>query len=310
MGKTKIKLSDIATEMKISIATVSRILNNKPDVNPRTKEKVLRFLEEIGYTNENVPTRLKMIGIVCGFTDFNAFSEDHYDSILFSRIESIVSPLGYYALQINPDRLQPGKPHNNISQLLNSLDGLIWLEAEYTLEIDEIIKSFELPSVVVNHCSAEIDQHVVSSEHFNAASQAVQYLFNRGHRAIGFVGGHLNLNDHARRYEGYISKMESVGLETRTDWIIDDLLPPFYGEDAGREAMHRMLTIPEPPSAIILINDNIAIGAYSAAKELVFRIPEDVSFIGFDDFPFAPHLNPPLSSMRQETGILGELAAK
>ena len=300
-------LQDIATALGVSTATVSRAINGKPTVNPETRMRVLEYMQTAGMKRSVSVRRTDMIGIVGRFTDFGRFTEDHYFSCIADGILRRTGMLGYHSVIINPDTLTAEYTRLGRVQILDELEGLIWVQDEYTTRADEIIKNQNIPCVVINHCSETIDQFVVTSDHYAGARRVVEYLAGRGHEAIGFVGGKMDLQDHLLRYRGYTDGMESAGRSIEKEWIVDDITE--FGLEGGVEAMHRLLATQNPPTAVILTNDNLAAGAYQGAREMGLHVPEDVSFVGYDDFPFAPYLDPPLTSMRQELSLLSETAA-
>ena len=300
-------LQDIATALGLSTATVSRAINDKPTVNSETRTRVLEYIQNAGMKRAVSVRRSDMIGIVGRFTDFARFSEDHYFSCIADGILRRTGMLGYHSVIIDPDTLTAEYTRLGRVQVLDELEGLIWVQEEYTERVDTIVKNQNIPSVVINHCSETIDQYVVTSDHYAGTRRVVEYLAGRGHEAIGFVGGYMDLQDHMLRYRGYADGMEAAGQSIEKDWIVDDITE--FGREGGVEAMHRLLTTQNPPTAVILTNDNLAVGAYQGTREMGLRVPDDVSFVGFDDFPFAPYLDPPLTSMRQELSLLSETAA-
>jgi len=141
----------------------------------------------------------------------------------------------------------------------------------------------------------------VMSDNEGGAATAVRHLHALGHRRIATVTGMLDSRPGADRLRGYRAAVQATGLAYRDDYVA---YGDFYAE-SGREATERLLRLAEPPTAIFAASDLMAIGAIRAAAEVGLRVPEDLSIVGFDDIQLAPHVNPPLTTMRQDKLGLG-----
>jgi LacI family transcriptional regulator len=136
------------------------------------------------------------------------------------------------------------------------------------------------------------------------AITAVRHLHELGHRRIATITGMMDSRPGADRLRGYRTAVQQVGLAYRDDYVA---YGDFYAE-SGREATAKLLASDDPPTAIFAAADMMAIGAIRAAAELGLRVPEDLSVVGFDDIQLAPHVNPPLTTLRQDKLGLGAAA--
>jgi LacI family transcriptional regulator len=143
------------------------------------------------------------------------------------------------------------------------------------------------------------------SDNVDGAIQAVRHLHAAGHRRIATITGMIEKRPGIDRLRGYRAGLQELGLAYRDEYVA---YGDFYFE-SGRAATARLLALPEPPTAIFAGADLTALGAIRAATEAGLRIPEDLSVVGFDDIQIAPHVNPPLTTVRQDKSGLGRAAA-
>ncbi len=305
MGEARLNLRAISSQIKVSTATISRVLNDKPDVSPRTREKVLSHLKKIGYEPRTANGPLHLIGVVDTFSRHTLSS--YYLSGIIEAFDRKVRTYGYNSVLVPADQIlreMQALAHMNI---LKRLDGILWMEPIFTARLSRILSRHGVPCVVLNNCEEDVQIDVVESDNKSASRQAVEFLLDKGHTAIGFVGGWLHLTNHKDRFDAYKERMEQAGIKILEDWIIDDIT--LWNDEGGAEGFHRVLSRKQRPSAIVLCSDYLAVGAYRAAKEMGLTIPDDVSIVSFDDFPLAPYLDPPLTTFRQPLQEMGEIAA-
>ena len=302
----KLNLRSISSEIHVSTATVSRVLNNKPDVSEGTRKKVLAYLRKIGYPQRAADSSLHLVGIVDTFSRHTLSS--YYLSSIAEAFDRKVRAYGYNTVLIPSDQILRELrtyPHANI---LNRLDGILWMEPIFSTRFAAILSEHRVPCVVINNCEDDVRHiDVIESDNRSSSHQAVEFLLGKGHTAIGFVGGWLHLTNHRDRFAAYRQGMEKAGIEILEDWIIDDIT--LWNEEGGAEGLHRILSRKNRPSAVILCSDYLAVGAYRAAREMGLSIPADISIVSFDDFPLAQYLDPPLTTFRQPLQEMGELAA-
>jgi LacI family transcriptional regulator len=145
---------------------------------------------------------------------------------------------------------------------------------------------------------------IVTSDNVAGAEAAVRHLHDLGHRRIATITGMLESRPGADRLRGYRAAGQALGLAYRDEYVA---YGDFYAE-SGREQTARLLALPEPPTAIFAAADMMAIGAIRAVAEAGLRTPQDISIVGFDDIQLAPHVNPPLTTLRQDKLGLGGAA--
>jgi LacI family transcriptional regulator len=160
----------------------------------------------------------------------------------------------------------------------------------------------EIPCVAID---MELEgAEVVMSDNEAGAAAAVRHLHALGHRRIATITGMLESRPGIDRLRGYRNAIQALGLAYRDEYVA---YGDFYAE-SGREATAKLLALEEPPTAIFAAADMMALGAIRAAAEAGQRVPEELSIVGFDDIQLAAHLNPPLTTLRQDKLGLGAAA--
>jgi len=296
----------IAAELGLSIATVSRVLNNKPDVRDESRKRVLDFLRSVDYQPPVVSADLNLIGFVDSFQRHELNS--YYMSDLLTGAESHLHRHGYNIVLIHFDQIESELSSYGQSTILNKLKGLIWLEPMFDGFHADIVAKHRLPCVVVNNFTEGVAIDVVQSDNYHAGLRAIEYLAGQEHRSIAFVGGWLHLANHRDRLRGYLDGMRRFGLSVRDDWVIQDVVS--WDEHGGYEGTHRVLAGAKRPTAIMLCSDFLAAGAYAAIANEQLETPADISIVSFDDFPLAPYLHPPLTTFRQPLRDMARQAAE
>ena len=301
------RMKDIAEETGVSIATVSRVINNKPDVNPETRDRILDAIERHQYESRQPPhgaTGTTLIGFV---NDFRKYSlPSHYVSSLLAGSQSRASDHAYNVTMIDSAAIQKEMRWPGRYEIFENLSGVVWSMPIFDSPHDEFLRQRGLPYVVINNLREGVAAPLVESDNRTAIRQGVEYLVGMGHRRIGFVGGALDIANMRDRYDGYLHQMEAFDLEVNHDWIIDDLAA--VGTPNGIEGTWRLLGRRNLPTAIICANESVAMGAYEVLKARGIRIPEDISVLSFDDTPLSSVMQPPITTFRQHLVTMGERA--
>ncbi|HVE60118.1 MAG TPA: LacI family DNA-binding transcriptional regulator [Pyrinomonadaceae bacterium] len=309
-------LSDIAATVGVAPMTVSRVVNQNGYVSERTRERVLQALKELNYRRNGSARNLKRqctetIGLVLG--DIS----NPYSTELANAVRETLSARGF-SLFICISEHSAKEDIAAIGALVNhSVDGLIVATRsnkggdEY---LKEIVES-NVPVVVIGRDFQHADVDFVSTDNLLGGFEATRHLIDLGHRRIGFIGATLSGGSSLKRLQGYLKALEQYKipvderLVTGPKEAISEV-PGYSTEKIGYEGMKRLLSLPNPPTAVFARNDFTAIGAMTAIKESNLRIPEDIAIVGFDDIPIAVHTAPALTTVRQPMHLLGQLAAE
>jgi DNA-binding LacI/PurR family transcriptional regulator len=214
---------------------------------------------------------------------------------------------------------------NGFSVLVSNSDGDPAKEAEYlrTLRTERVagvilgptekanaeagaVLRAGIPLVTIDRRIAELELDAVTTDSDAGIAAAVEHLHQHGHRAIGFVGGPLDVSTGRRREEAFFGALRRLGLSTCSDWVAR----ADFREEGGHQAALAMLSSNNRPGALFVANEMMTLGALRAVRELRLRMPADLAVIGFDDTPWARLLDPPLTVVAQPAYDLGRVAAE
>jgi DNA-binding LacI/PurR family transcriptional regulator len=217
-----------------------------------------------------------------------------YYSLVFKSLEEEVSKNGYNLLLFSDfDDLNPLKNTKKI-------DGVIISCFPRIEDKIQQIKHY-LPIVLMDNIAADKSLHSVTIDNFNSCSRSTEYLLALGHKRIGFISGLLDSDVCKDRLLGYKNALARAGLKQDKELVFKG----DYSYESGERGGQYFATLPQAPTAIICANDSMAIGAMKVIQEHGFKIPNDISFIGFDDILVASMVFPPLTT---NAAPIGEMA--
>jgi LacI family transcriptional regulator len=307
----RVTIRELARLSGVSVGTVSRALNGYADVRSETRERIMRLARELDYTpaaaaRSLVTQRSHVIGVFMETGEGHPDLQHPFFHEVLGGLKQRVGAEGFDLLLFASER--PGNgygPHSYLKRARHhAVDGvaLIGLDTEEE-EVRRLVRA-ELPCVGIDMDIAGPNTEVVMSDNVSGAEAAMRHLHGLGHRRIATITGMLESRPGIDRLRGYRAAAQALGLAYRDEYVA---YGDFYAE-SGREATERLLALPDPPTAIFAAADLMAIGAIRAAAEVGLRVPEDLSVVGFDDIQLAPHVNPPLTTLRQDKLGLGGAA--
>lgn len=297
-------IRDIAHEAGVSIATISRVLNEQPGVAPETRTAVLRVIRQRGFSSN--PTARRLSG---GDTGLVSVMLPRIQSWYFATLTaSVVAALDEYGLRavICPS----GHEHDREVSLLNRLtqgatDGAVLILPSESSEELSALAAQGFPCVVLDP-KMPIDDGLpcVSVTNAPGARDATLHLLSLGHRRIAAVTGPHGWAATDERLDGYHGALAGAGVMPNRALEIESDFNLAGGYNAGQ----LLLDLAEPPTAVFAFNDDLAIGVMRAARSRGLRVPEDISVVGFDDSAEASLVSPALSSVRQPLKQMGWMA--
>lgn len=302
-------INDIAQKADVAKSTVSKVINNYEGVNEETRKHILKIMKENNFwpnaTARSLSTnKSNIIGI------FTASSlNDQFFREVLEGIEEIMGRAGYdlYYFLGGPWNISE-KSNINYSFVEKSrdrnVDGVILLS--YLIEDDQHFKAIlesRIPTVFIDLDLEGNNTSYVMSDNTQGVKQAVKYLYDLGHRKIGYIDGLDNSRPAFFRFSGFKKIMKEKKLELQKNWIYRSE----YTAQKGFQAMESILKLEKQPSAF-LIQDNMAIGALQAVNKAGYNVPGDFSVIGFDDIELSAHYD--LTTIRQNKFSMGEAASK
>ena len=304
-----VTLQDVAKKSGVSIKTVSRVLNNEPTVAEKTLEKVKVAIAQLNYVPNAAARKLSSgkamaIGLAMGWPVNGPFSstlvdstlketkENGYGLSLFSVDHGLTDDLveAFRGKQVDGFILDtPAGKHEGLTSQLNSLD---------------------IPYIVI-HPSTRHGHPRASYIRINdqmGARQAVDYLIQLGHRAIGYLTFQSGIRQEQARLKGYQKSLAEAAIPFRKEWIFG--LPSTELFKIGFIGAQYLLSNSKELTAIFASTDDIAMGALGAIWQMGLKIPEDISVVGFDDVPYAAMTAPPLTTIHQPIEQIAQLSVK
>ena len=290
---------DIAKRSGVSIATVSRVLNGRPDVSPETRERVMRHVREMGYvSNRQASAHNTYIGLLAGYVH-----NPYFGAIVGGVADAIVERGDHLIIAPTYDN------HEREVMLLENLvrgaasSALLMMPQQSPQELLRLQQK-KFPFVIIDPgFPLENEIPVVATANISGSRQATEHLLSLGHRHVGLICGPLDNSTTKDRLVGYHSTLLSAGITYNPDYICSG----GFAAAGGYEATHTLLSLPEPPTAIFAMNDLMALGALQAAQERGVKVPEQLSIVGFDDTDFTQYTTPALTTIRQPLGELGKM---
>jgi LacI family transcriptional regulator len=302
----QITIKDIARELGVSISTVSRALKDHPDISPQTKQMVRDLVEKMKYKPNAIALSLRnqrtnIIGVVVPEI------VHHFFSSVISGIDEAAVAAGYNVMFFQSNESYE-REVLNIQSILNSrADGVLISLAKGTKKFTHIRQLLDdnIPVVFFDRACDEIETDRVIVDDFEGAFNAVDYLIKTGCRRIAHFAGPQHLQIAYLRKRGYISALEKNGLKVEDDLII----PCDTYEDALQTTRTLMGKI-RPPDAIFTVNDMTAVGTLNSLKSMGFKVPKEVSIVGFTDGLVSSITDPLLTTVSQHGFEIGKKATE
>ena len=313
MDSQRVTIRELARLSGVSVGTVSRALNGYADVNPDTRERIIRLAGELDYTpaaaaRSLVTHRSHVIGVVLDTGEGHPDLQHPFFHEVMVGLKNEIGANGFDLLLFAAER--PGNGYGRHSYLKrarhHNVDGVVLMGLDpEDPEVSRLVRS-EMPVVGVDAAVTGPGSTFVISDNEDGARLAVSHLYELGHRRIATITGLLETRPGADRLRGYRAAMRDHGLAYRDELVA---YGDFYTE-SGRQAMTALLALDEPPTAVVAASDMMALGAIRAAADAGVSVPGDVSVVGYDDIQFADHANPPLTTLRQDKAGLGTAAGR
>ncbi len=298
-------IKDIAKECGCGVGTVSRVLNNHPDVSGETRAKVMSVVDKYGFVLNRNASLLKSqdsrtIEILVKGTSSPLLNE--MLGVILNRMES----LSYTASVLILDEYDNEASVANRVYYERKPQAMIFLGGNPD-KYSEDFEKIKIPCVLVSNESSAVSNTILSSvstDDAAASEYAADYLIKKGHRKIGVIGGDIESSEITRkRYQGFLKAMKKNGLEfdEKKSYAVSK-----YSFDGGSAAARLLMKRNPELTAIFTMADSMAIGACRALFDMGLSVPEDVSITGFDGLPFADYYSPRITTIKQQAGRLAD----
>ena len=283
-----------------SPATVSNALNMKKGVNKETSDRIFQVAEQLGYSTGS--KSLKSIKFVQFRRDGEIIDGSPFHPAVIEGVEAAAKANGLTTIYIRLNYDDPDY-EEQVKNIISDPNGGVILLATEMLEHDfDAFLGCQCPLILLDGWCERLHFNGVLIDNLDAAMCAVRYLIEKGHRKIGYVRGSSRIKAFEARSVGYVHTLMQHGLEVNPDWTVT----VGTKTESAYQGMLEWLERKKPmPTAFFVDNDLIAFGVMRALKEKGFRIPEDVSVIGFDDLQFSAVSSPALTTIRVHKHSMG-----
>lgn len=300
------KAKDIAKELGVSTATVSLVLNNKPGVGEQRRREILEKIQELDceYMIKDSIVNKGSIGFVVYKRNGSIIAESPFFNFILEGINDSIRKYGYNLnfLYLNKDT----PPAEQEYQLKSSgCRGFIIFAVEMQMDDVQMFIDSKLPFTMLDNSFQERDIDAVAINNAQGTSKAVEYLYQMGHREIGYIKSKVRINSFDERRSVFKRKMHRLGLESKPEYVVE----VGYSETEMREDFKLYLAQnPKLPTAFFAENDLIGCNAVKSLQEMGHHVPEEVSVIGFDNRPITDVIEPGLTTINVPKNIFGPAA--
>jgi len=299
-------IRDVAKEAQVSVATVSRVLNEVAVVQDETRKRVLKAIKECGYTYNAIAGSLSTrksvtIGVIVPAITNPIFAQSTRG------IQEVSNAHGYSILLGNSDYSY--RSEDRLIEVFKEkrVEGIIFTCSNIHHPYIKRLKQSHFPFVLLYNTLFDKEINFVSIDNYRAAYEITDYLVGLGHRRIGIIAGFFKLSDRSlARWKGFRDCLKGRRIAYLPELLVETDLT-FEG---GRRAMQALLKVNPPLTGVFCSNDFIAMGGMKALREKRFEIPRDISIAGFDDIEMASYFDPGLTTIHQPAYQMGRKAAE
>jgi DNA-binding LacI/PurR family transcriptional regulator len=306
MKPEQITIKYLAKRMNMSASTVSRALRNLPEVNTETRRAIRELAKQLDYhpnymAQSLVKSKSNFIGIVV--PDISAV----FFSSAVVGIQEVVTSAGYHTMICSSGERYETEIANVRNLVSSKVEGLIVSLSSETKDHSHFrqLQKKGIPMVFFDRVSEEIDVSKVVVDDYEGAFNAVTHLIEAGCRRIAHLSGNRALSISKNRMKGYMDALQAHNIPVDENLIIHC----GFNKEHIICATKRLMQLPNPPDAIFVIIDPVAIQAMLVLKEMGYRIPEDVAIVGFGNEPVSSIIEPSLTTVDQNSIELGRIAA-
>jgi LacI family transcriptional regulator len=296
-------IKDVAVKAGVSTTTVSHVVNGTRFVSDELRERVLGAIQDVGYFPNNVARGLRRgdtatIGLMVPDNSNPYFAE------IAKNIEDIGFTQGYSVILCNSAGDLDRETAYINTLLSKQVDGVIFIAAHNEPQNLMRLKQMNIPVILVDRDVPLFYGDVVLVNNEQGGYIATKYLLENGHTKIACVTGPSDVTPSADRVGGYTRALKEAGIERQDDYLVMG----DFGYQSGEDAVDKLLSLGDLPSAVFVCNDMMAIGMLRRARYHGLRIPEDISIIGFDNIQFSGAVSPALTTIAQPVKELSSSA--
>lgn len=292
-----VTIKDVAKRAGVAPSTVSRVISGSSRISPATTARIKHIMEELGYhpnmmAKSLVSKTTRTLGIILPRP-----AEEMFLNLFFSEfirgIVSHASRSGYDLLMTSGATER--EEVEAITRLVKGgrVDGILLLSSRRDDPVIRFLHRDEFPFVLIGRSPEFEDILSVDTNNVQAAYDATEHLIAQGHERIGFVSGPPQLVISQDRLQGYQQALKEAGLPMKQHWTVEGE----FLQESGYRAMSMIMSLPEPPTALVVIDDVVAIGVLRGLTEIGFKVPDDISLISFNNIAMSQLTSPPLTTV-------------
>lgn len=306
-----IKVKDLANLLNLSPSTISLVLNNKPGISEATRSRVHQAIRKLGYEdlilNEREEKKSYLFIIYRRSAEETGTSPyfSHFFSEIIEGVESQIKARGYNLMISYMDEKSAGEEIEKFPR--ENVEGILILATDMKEEQMNVFEDIKIPLVIIDNYMENMKLNCVTINNEKGVYEAVKHLVDMGHKRIGYlhiINNAMNFNE---RYFGYLRAAGICGLYIERENIVE--ISSHGSDQVYKEIKNIMERKANLPTAFFADNDIVAICAIKALKELGYRVPEDISVVGFDNMTFSEMTDPPLTTVQIPKHMLGVIAA-
>lgn len=296
---------DIAARAGVSVATVSRALNDKNNVNALTRERVLAAARQMGYVKSSATVTTDVIALAYPGESVRADYGGFDSSLMFGILRGL-NAVRYDVTILNIARDRDPREDYKSFFGRKGVKGVILRSFEDSRDLCEEIAEEDFPSVVVADHFDNPKVNFICTESKSDSRRAVEHLLGLGHRRIALCVHYVRDTDHRDRCDGYREGLQQHGVPFDPSLLVD-LVADMNG---GANAVRYLMGLRDRPTAIYFTDPMATLGAMHACRELGIHVPQELSIVGFDDSDVRYHAFPPFTAVCQDASMLGQEAAR
>ncbi len=307
MTSDRLTIIEIAKQAGVSRSTVSRVINDDPNVHAATRQRVRSVMQKLNFQPNAAARGLaagktRILGLVIPMGVAALFSDPYFPQL----IQGISAACNQHDYSTMLWLAEPEYERRTIQQIVSAgmVDGVIIASALTDDAVIEAVRTHKVPFVLIGRHPVYVDITYVDVDNRVSARDAVLHLIRLGYKRVATISGPLNMIGGLDRLAGYKDALKARGIVADPNLIAEG----DFSEASGYSTMQQLL--PQEPDAIFVASDTMALGAMRALREAGKRIPDDVAIVGYDDMPFAARSDPPLTTVRQPIHRAGFVGAE
>lgn len=303
-----ISMKDISIACGVSVATVSKALNNHKDIGEETKKRIRRVAKEMGYIPNSASKALKTrrtynIGVLFVYETHSGLTHDYFSYVLAS-FKNTAEQRGYDITFINNCRTRPNKMSYLEHARYRGFDGVVLADIDFhDSEVLELMWS-DIPMVTIDYLFH--NRMAVLSDNIKGMKDLFTFVYNKGHRRIAYIHGE-DVAVTQNRIASFYKTAQELGVTVPEEYVKKSI---YRNTNAAYASTMELLDLPNPPTCILYSDDFASYGGINAIKERGMSIPRDISIAGYDGIRIGRHIEPQLTTLRQDTETIGAQAAE